>query len=144
MTDDDDGRRDPFVRFPSRVLQATDMAVSVLFALSVSVAVGVAWSYVRTGAVIGPFVREGQFVIALVGFASWTVRNRSGGQIDEVESQRSLLVLPRSARSRLNPVLRTEPDDSAMLNDDAHLFASACAVGAASIGVEILRLVVFT
>jgi hypothetical protein len=144
MTGDRDGEREDPAGRSSRVLAATDVVVSVLVALSVSAAIGVGWSYLRTGAVLGPFVREAQFVVALVGFASWTLRNRSGGQIDEVESQRSLLVLPRSARSRLNPVTRDDPSDEAPLNDDAHLFASACAVGVASIGVEFLRLAVLT
>lgn len=144
MTDDGNGEREGPARRSPRAVAAADVVVSVLVALSVSAAIGVGWSYLRTGAVLGPFVREAQFVIALVGFASWTLRNRSGGQIDEVESQRSLLVLPRSARSRLNPVTRAEPSEDAPLNDDAHLFASACAVGVASIGVEIIRLVVLT
>lgn len=144
MTGDGNGEREDPVGRSSRVLAATDVVVSVLVALSVSAAIGVGWSYLRTGAVLGPFVREAQFVVALVGFASWTLRNRSGGQIDEVESQRSLLVLSRSARSRLNPVTRDDPSDEAPLNDDAHLFASACAVGVASIGVEFLRLAVLT
>lgn len=121
------------------VVSVSDVIVSISAVLVVSSVIGIGWSYLRTGLLIGSFVREAQFLIAFITVASWTVRNRSGGQIDAVESSRSIFVLPPAIRITLNPLLTTDSAaPSALLTDDVHLFVSACAVGIASIGIEIL------
>ena len=111
-----------------------DVVLVIGLVLLGSVAVGSLWSYARTGQFSWLFVREAQFIGAVIGFILWAVRNRSGGQIDEVADERSLLIPPVSIRLRLNPLSGSDDD---VYGDDAHLFLTSLALAVASIGVEV-------
>ncbi|MCU4750860.1 hypothetical protein OB919_02495 [Halobacteria archaeon AArc-curdl1] len=111
-----------------------DVALVIGLVLLGSVAVGALWSYARIGQFSWLFVREAQFIGAAIGFIMWVIRNRSGGQIDEVADETSLLIPPVSIRLRLNPLTRNEDD---VYGDDAHLFLTSLALALASVGVEI-------
>lgn len=125
-----------------RWFQTFDVLVVVACGVLASVAVGAVWSYVRVGAVIGLFVREWLFVVSMLAFGLWAVRNRSGGRIDEVNDEGTVPVPPPD--SRVAAYRRLTGDRGVTASDaletDAYLFAVAVALFGLSIGVELLLL----
>lgn len=125
-----------------RRFQAFDVVVVVTCAVLGSLVVGSIWSYVRVGAVTGTFVREALFVLSMIAFGLWAVRNRSGGRIEEVDDDGTVPV--PSPTDRVTAYRRLTGDDGVTIEDalesDAYLFAVAVALFGLSIGVELLLL----
>jgi hypothetical protein len=108
-----------------------DLLLVVVPATVASLLVGAVWSYARVGSVAWPFVREAQFLAAILVLAVWVIRNRSvdpeGGE-EEYPSP-SLFLYRRLSddpvTGRNGPPL------------DAYLLAVAIALIALSVGVEL-------
>lgn len=126
---------------PERSFQVFDVVLVVGIAVLVSYGVGMVWSSLRVGSVVWLFVREAQFAVAVVAFVVWTVQNRSGGPIEEVDDEATF---PLPAPSRRVTAYRTLTGDSEVSIEDApsadtHVFALGLALVSLSIGVELLH-----
>lgn len=129
-------RRDsaPALRF-----RLFDLLVVVGVGVAATFPLGVIWSYVRIGTVVPVFVREAQFAVAVVALVVWTVRNRSGGPIEEVDDEGDVPLPAPSTRAALYRRL-TGADATAeeTLGADAHTLALAVALFGLSIGIELV------
>jgi hypothetical protein len=108
-----------------------DLLLVVVPAVVVSLLGGTIWSYARVGSVAPPFVREAQFLAAILVLAIWVIRNRSvdpGGGEEEYPSP-SL-----SLYRRLSDGPVADPNGPPL---DAYLLAVAIALIALSVGVEL-------
>lgn len=127
---------------PGRLLPAVDLVVVVGGAVGLVSAGGLAWSYLRVGAVRPTYVREAQFLAALVLLLVWTVRNRRGrGRGVSPRDERR--AAPSESPPRRFGLYRRLPGGArATATDvpgtDAYLLVTGVVLLVLSLGVELL------
>lgn len=132
----------PEARRPRWPRRAVDLLVVVGAGVLVVSALGLGWSYLRTGAARPTYVREAQFLAGVVVLLAWTVRNRRGrapggrGQ-DTAGRARDREATPRrvAASRRL---LGGSPAAGEAPGTDVSLLALGLALLALSLGGEVL------
>lgn len=114
------------------LVRTVDLLLVVVPAVVVSLLAGAVWSYVRVGIVAPPFVREAQFLTAILVLAVWVIRNRS---VDPEEGEEEYPSPSLSLYGRLSDDPVREGNGP---GPDAYLLAVAIALIALSVGVELL------
>ena len=121
-----------------------DVAVVVAVFMVASVAVGIIWSYLRIGFFAWPFVREAQFTIGLFVLVYWTIANRPGGRIRELQRNEKRTFGPPRPEHRValyrRLIDRGSPDVEDVPGRDVHILAIGLSLLAVSVGVELVVL----
>lgn len=126
------------------LFSAFDVAVVVTVVVVASIVVGAVWSYLRIGFFAWPFVREVQFVIGLVVLVYWTIANRPGGRIRELQSAEKRTFGVPKPEHRVALYGRLVDHGSPTVGDapgrDVHLLVVGLSLLVVSVGIELLVL----
>ena len=128
----------------SLLFSAFDVAVVVTVVVVASIVVGAAWSYLRIGFFAWPFVREAQFTIGLVVLVYWTIANRPGGRIRELQSTEKRTFGVPNPEHRVALYGRLVGRGSPTVGDapgrDVHILVIGLSLLVVSVGIELLVL----
>lgn len=114
----------------ARLGAALDLLVVTGLLVGGSFVLGIGWSVLRVGILAWPFVREAQFLLAVLLLGVWVLRNWSAPVSDRDGSDRP--PLQRGFRSGSDGVSVTPG-----LSADVYLIAAAVTLLALSVGIDV-------